>query len=253
MRSTILLVLFLSAAFGLYRIGTDPYRTALPLDVADLSPIAPQLAKLPPEDRELVTDYLKRSNGDVLPAQFADPDDPLTARTFAEAITLEKTHREKMKVEQVRLAAFRAERESQYKPLRDIVSARIVNREHLTYDQIYGSASNSSYAKPAQGAAGSELITVITYRFWNRGDRTITALRGLAEVDGSGLMPAASCVVDSSEPLASLDHRDVRCRTPKDANAADRALMERPLAEIPLGWYPREIRFDDGRVLKGPG
>jgi hypothetical protein len=28
--------------------------------------------------------------------------------------------------------------------------------------------------------------------------------------------------------------------------------MARPLAEIPLGWYPREIRFDDGQVLKGP-
>ena len=36
------------------------------------------------------------------------------------------------------------------------------------------------------------------------------------------------------------------------ANAVDRALMARPLAEIPLGWYPREIRFDDGQVLKGP-
>jgi hypothetical protein len=252
MRSTILLVLFLTAAFGLYRIGTDPYRTSLPMEVEDLSPIAPQLAKLPPEDRELVTDYLKRSNGDVLPAQFADPDDPLTARTFAEAIALEKTHREKMKVEQARMAAFRAERDAQFKPLRDIVSARIVNREQLAYDQIYGGGSNGGFAKPAQGASGSELITVITYRFWNRGNRTITTLRGLAEVDGSGLMPAASCVVDSSEPLAALDHRDVRCRTPKDANAVDRALMARPLAEIPLGWYPREIRFDDGQVLKGP-
>jgi hypothetical protein len=237
MRSTILLILFLAAVVGLYRVGTDPYRTALPLEVEDLSPIEPQLAKLPPEDRELVVDYLKRSNGDVLPAQFADPDDPLTARTFAEAIALEKKHREKMKVEQARIAAFRAERDAQFKPLRDIVSARIVHRERLSSEQVYGS-SGGGYAKSAAGPAGGERITVITYRFWNRGNRTITSLRGLAEVAGSGLMP--------------LDHRDVRCRTPRDANAADRALMERPLAEIPLGWYPREIRFDDGQVLKGP-
>ena len=251
MRSTILLILFLAAVVGLYRVGTDPYRTALPLEVEDLSPIEPQLAKLPPEDRELVVDYLKRSNGDVLPAQFADPDDPLTARTFAEAIALEKKHREKMKVEQARIAAFRAERDAQFKPLRDIVSARIVHRERLSSEQVYGS-SGGGYAKSAAGPAGGERITVITYRFWNRGNRTITNLRGLAEVAGSGLMPAASCVVDSNEPLGPLDHRDVRCRTPRDANAADRALMERPLAEIPLGWYPREIRFDDGQVLKGP-
>jgi hypothetical protein len=250
MRSTLLLILVLAAVVGLYRVGTDPYRTSLPLEVEDLSPIEPQLAKLPPEDRELVVDYLRRSNGDVLPAQFADPDDPLTARTFAEAIALEKRHRERMKVEQARIAAFRAERDAQFKPLRDIVSARIVNREELTEAQIYG-MSSGGYAKSATGAEPPK-ITVITYRFWNRGNRTITSLRGLAEVAGSGLMPAASCVVDSNEPLGPLDHRDVRCRTPRDANAADRALMARPLAEIPLGWYPREIRFDDGQVLKGP-
>ncbi|HRG16715.1 MAG TPA: hypothetical protein PLB00_12005 [Pseudomonadota bacterium] len=247
MRSTILLILVLAAVVGLYRIGTDPYRTALPMEVEDLSPIEPQLAKLPPEDRELVTDYLKRSNGDVLPAQFADPDDPLTARTFAEAIALEKTHREKMKVEQARLAAFRAERDAQFKPLRDIVTARIVNRQELTEAEIYGAPGAGQPLRDNERRS-----TVITYRFWNRGNRTITTLRGLVEVAGSGLMPAASCWIDDSSPIGSLDHRDVRCRTPKDANAADRALMQRPIAEIPLGWYPREIRFDDGQVLKGP-
>lgn len=250
MRSTILLVLFLMAMFGLYRIGTDPYRTTLPMDVDDLSPIAPQLAKLPPEDRELVTDYLKRSNGDVLPAQFADPDNPLTARTFAEAIALEKTHREKMKVEQARMAAFRAERDAQFKPLRDIVTARIVNRQELTEAEIYGQPSAGAIKQPLRD--NEQRSTVITYRFWNRGNRTINLLRGLVEVDGSGLMPAASCWIDDANPIGSLDHRDVRCRTPKDANAADRALMQRPIAEIPLGWYPREIRFADGQVLKGP-
>ena len=253
MRSTILLVLFLMAVVGLYRIGTDPYRTTLPMEVEDLSPIAPQLAKLPPEDRELVVDYLKRSNGDVLPAQFADPDDPLTARTFAEAIALEKKHREKMKVEQARLAAFRAERDAQFKPLRDIVSARIVNREFLTYDEIYGRSTSGGLAKSVQGDPGAGKITVLTYRFWNRGNRTITSLRGNVEVDGSGLMPAASCWINDSDPIGPLDHRDVRCRTPVDATAEDRAMVQRPLAQIPLDWYPAEIRFDDGRVLKGPG
>lgn len=247
MRSTLLLIFVLAAIVGLYRIGTDPYRTALPMDVEDLSPIEPQLAKLPPEDRELVVDYLKRSNGDVLPEQFADPDDPLTARTFADAIALEKTHREKMKVEQARLAAFRAERDAQFKPLRDIVTARIVDRQELTEAEIYGAPGAGQPLRDNE-----QRSTVITYRFWNRGNRTITTLRGSVEVAGSGLMPAASCWIDDVNPIGSLDHRDVRCRTPRDANAADRALMQRPIAEIPLGWYPREIRFADGQVLKGP-
>lgn len=253
MRSTLLLIFILAAGIGLYRIGTDPYRTALPFEVEDLSPIEPQLAKLPPEDRQLVTDYLKRSNGDVLPAQFADPDNPLTARTFAEAIALEKTHREKMKVEQARVAAWRAERESQFQPLRDIVSARIVNREELPADQIYGSL-DAGFGKSASGGGGERgLVTVLTYRFMNRSNRTITALRGNLEVVGSGLMPAASCWIDDQERLPALEHRDLRCRTPADAAAADRALMQRPLNQIRLEWYPKEIRFDDGQVLKGPG
>ena len=251
MRSTLLLIFIVAAVISLYRIGTDPYRTALPFEVEDLSPIEPQLAKLPAEDRELVTDYLKRSNGDVLPAQFADPDNPLTARTFADAIALQKTHREKMKVEQARVAAWRAERESQFQPLRDIVSARIVNREELPADQVYG-GQTTAFGKSATGGADRATVTVITYRFMNRGDRTITALRGNLEVVGSGLMPAASCWIDDQERLSALEHRDLRCRTPADAPAADRALMQRPLNQIPLDWYPKEIRFDDGQVLKGP-
>lgn len=251
MRSTLLLIFIVAAVIGLYRIGTDPYRTALPLEVEDLSPIAPQLAKLPPADRELVIDYLKRSNGDVLPAQFADPDNPLTARTFAEAIELEKTHREKMKLEQARVAAWRLERESQFQPLRDIVSARIVNREELPADQVYG-GQTTAFGKSASGGADRSAVTVLTYRLMNRGNRTITVLRGNLEVAGSGLMPAASCWIDDAERLPALEHRDLRCRTPADATAADRELIQRPLGQIPLEWYPKEIRFDDGQVLKGP-
>lgn len=252
MRSTLLLLFIVAAVIGLYRVGTDPYRTALPFEVEDLSPIEPQLAKLPPEDRELVVDYLKRSNGDVLPAQFADPDNPLTARTFAEAIALEKVHRERMKVEQARIAAFQAERDAQYQPLRDAVSARIVKREYLSHDEVYGTPAGGGYAKSAQQGGGDERMTVITYRFSNRSGRSIDAFRGAVQVPGSGLMPAASCVVERNEPFDAFDSHEVRCRTPKDANAEDRALMNAPLAEIPLVWNPYEVRFADGQVLKGP-
>lgn len=158
-----------------------------------------------------MTDYLKRSNGDVLPAQFADPDNPLTARTFAEAIALEKQHRERMTIEQARMAAFRAERDAQFKPLRDIGILRlyIVNRQELTEAEIYGQPGGGAIKQPLRDDLRS---TVITYRFWNRGNRTINLLRGLVEVDGSGLMPAASCWIDDSSSIGSLDHRDVRCR-----------------------------------------
>lgn len=68
----------------------DPYRTRLPLDVSNLSALQPQLDRLPEADKAYVLAYLGRSHGDVLPPAFADPDEPFTARTFAEAIALQK-------------------------------------------------------------------------------------------------------------------------------------------------------------------
>lgn len=115
----VILLLLCAAIYGLCAVGTDPYGTTLPMEVDDLSPIQPALDKLPLADREVVTDYLKHSNGDVLPAQFADPDAPLTARTFAQAIALEKDFRVKMAAQDEKAAAMRAVREPSMKPLRD--------------------------------------------------------------------------------------------------------------------------------------
>jgi hypothetical protein len=252
MRSTLLLIFVLASAFGIYRVASDPYRTALPLEVEDLSPIEPQLARLPPDDAELVRDYLARSNGDVLPAQFADPDNPLTARTFAQAIELEKAHREKMKLERARIAAFQAERDAQYQPLRAAVAVRLVKREALTLAEVYGTPSPAGAAKSALDPRAEERMTVLSYRFTNRSGRTIDAFRGVVQIAGSGLMPAASCVVDRTEPLDAGASHEIRCRTPPDANAEDVARVNAPIASIALAWQPYEVRFADGEVLKGP-
>ena len=83
--SRALIVAALLIALGVYGAVRKPYGTLLPLDVSDLSGIQPQLDRLDSEERELVLGYLKRSNGDVLPAAMADPDTPFTARTFGEA------------------------------------------------------------------------------------------------------------------------------------------------------------------------
>ena len=69
--------------------GQDPLRTALPFGTTDLSSVDVALQKLQADDRGLVEAYVKRSSGDVLTTKFADPDEPFTARTFAEAIALD--------------------------------------------------------------------------------------------------------------------------------------------------------------------
>lgn len=68
----------------------DPYNTQLPYQFSDMHTVQEQLLKLDPADQALVTDYMRRSNGDRLPASIGDPDSPFTANTFKEAIRLEK-------------------------------------------------------------------------------------------------------------------------------------------------------------------
>ena len=69
----LIIVVALMGALGLYGALRKPYGTLLPLDVDDLSEIQPQLDRLGAQERELVLGYLKRSNGDVLPASMAAP------------------------------------------------------------------------------------------------------------------------------------------------------------------------------------
>lgn len=90
-------LLVLAAVVGLIAVGVfrrpDPHRTLLPIGSTDLSSVRPQLEALPDSERVLVLEYVRRSGGDVLPPKLADPDEPLTARTFADAIALQRRFR----------------------------------------------------------------------------------------------------------------------------------------------------------------
>jgi len=109
----------------------DPHRTALPFGSTDLTPVKAQLDKLPDNERELVEEYVQRSHGDVLPLRFADPDNPLTARTFGEAIALERQWRDKQKVVQAGADARLSDRERELAPLRAVVSATVAKRDPI--------------------------------------------------------------------------------------------------------------------------
>jgi hypothetical protein len=91
---TLLRLLGVAAIAGLLVVGMtrrpDPHRTLLPIGTADLASVRSQLEALPDSERALVVAYVRRSGGDVLPPKFADPDEPLTARTFVDAIRLQR-------------------------------------------------------------------------------------------------------------------------------------------------------------------
>jgi hypothetical protein len=252
MRTVLFLLFFLFAGYGLFMVANDPYRTALPMEVDDLSPIAPQLAKLPTEDRDLVLEYLKRSNGDVLPAQFADPDNPLTARTFREAIALQKVHRVKMVAERGRMQALEAKRDARLKPLRDALGLKLVKRELLSEAEIYATPQVDEWgrAKPVVVPPDARKVPVLTYRLTNRSARAITGFKGSAEIPGD-FLPLMECWIDETRTLAPGEYHDARCGdVSKIPSAQQVAFVTLPAAQVVLRWYPAEVRFADGDVLK---
>ena len=234
---------------GLSACSRGPYGTALPTDLADIPKIQPQLNKLPDDERELVLGYLRRSNGDVLPAKFADPDSPFTARTFAEAIKLQKEYKVKHAVEIARVDALQAAREAALAPLRDALSIELVSRELLSADAVSG-------REPTRGQAINDSPTLVTtYRLRNRTYETITDASGSVVVrttdDPRSLMGAARCWFQSIEPLSPGQATEVRCGDiRKQAGDASNVFVALPESALILTWEPRSITFESGKVLR---
>lgn len=231
----------------------DPLRTALPWDVDDLSAIQPQLDRLTPADRELVLDYLKRSNGDVLPAALADPDAPFTARTFAEAIELQKDFLAKDAVRQSAADARNDAREAAREPLRQALTVYLVRREILQGAAIYGGPLNQPVDKgrAAAPAQNGNQVLVVTYRLHNHGSSDIAAAKGQAlVVDASGTK-RSECWIEHAQALTVASFAEVRCgNLAWDATPADREFVALPASALTLIWNPTEVFFADGRILR---
>lgn len=255
----LLLVLGLAAliAWGV-SVQRDPYRTALPLEVADLSPLAPQLGKLPAADRELVLGYLERSHGDVLPAKFADPDEPLTARTFAEAINLQKQFLDKQAGLMAKLKAREAEREAALAPLRAALDISLVKREIVPLGELVGQPllAPNARTKAALGGSNDRPIMVSTYRLLNNskavGIQSLTANVRIRKAgsDRYALGELSSCYITHDRPIRSGESSEIRCaNTNRAASEADRAYLAMPLDDLVIDWEPQRIRFNDGQEL----
>lgn len=235
----LVLILAIGLLFFGYRFSSDPHRTALPFGSTDLSTVQTELARLPADERALVEDYVKRSNGDVLPAQFADPDDPLTARTFGEAIALQRAWLERKKVDDARMADLRAERDARLAPLRAIVDARVVKA------QIVGSDGS-----PATDGSG-DFVTRI--RVQNRGNEGIVALSGsLKARDRDEYLPLDLCWIDlgSQQALAAGASTEFDCGNSRGgASAQERAYVSNPPGRFTVEWEPRHIKLASGREM----
>lgn len=236
----------------------DPHRAALPFGSTDLAPVEGALRRLPAEERALVESYVKRSNGDVLPAKFADPDNPLTARTFGEAIVLEKRWKEKMLQQQAVADAHAAERDAAMAPLRDAVTARVAKSEVISRDEF---DARQAQAGPHYDSSGAKIghrndsspVFVVTVAIDNHSDADVVALKGALEAkDRDNYLPLDLCWVDLNEQrtINAHSHTEIQCANRNFiAGPNQRAFVDDPPGRFEVVWKPKLVKLSDGKVL----
>jgi hypothetical protein len=239
----------------------DPHNTALPIGSTDLTPVKAQLEKLPPNERELVEEYVQRSHGDVLAPRFADPDNPLTARTFADAIALQRQWRDKQAVVQAGAAARMSERDGELAPLRAVVSASVAKRELLSQREIAARRENradpgvGTDAYGAKQALPSDVQNVfaVTVALQDHEESDVVELTGsLMAQDRDAPLPFQVCwiSVDEQTFVPASSRRDVLCANPEhQADAQQRALVEDTHGRFTLTWEPQHLKLRNGTVL----
>lgn len=232
------------------RCSSDPHRTALPFGSTDLSSVEQDLARLPADERKLVEDYVARSKGNVLPAQFADPDDPLTARTFGEAIELQRNWEARRAVDDARAAELAAQRDARMAPLRALVRARVIASEVRE-----GDADAASVGPGVARRAGSTNPAFITrVRVDNLGDEAIVALTGsLHARDREAVLRMDLCWIDLGRQgaLPARGHVEFDCGNPaRIASEQQRDFVRNPPGRFEVVWEPNRIQLAGGRVLE---
>ncbi len=225
----------------------DPLRTRLPFGSTDLSSVQIQLARLPVEERGLVQAYVARSRGDVLPERLADPVEPLTARTFGQAIELQRHWQVTLAQQEALAARRRALIESRVAALRMAVATSVLEASIRSSDEFEpvhppGTRRRVGDAHP---------VFVVKLRVENRAEDTIVSMNGsMKALDRQSPLPLNLCWVDLRRPLAPGAFVDVTCmeryRHPteqeQDFAAGDDDRFD-------AQWWPSAIQFDDGREM----
>lgn len=245
-----ILVVVALLGYAIHR-GRDPLRTALPFGTTDLSSVEFALEKLQPGDRELVEAYVKRSNGDVLTVKFADPDEPFTARTFAEAIALEKAWTVKRGEQEDATTSRQADRDAAMEPLRDAIEATVTHAEILSPRQLAESADPDVSAKRAL-PSDDATVFVVTVSLHNAAGKPIVGVQGALEArEGDEILPLQLCWVDigAQQTIETDRHIQIRCGNPaRQASPEARAFIA-DRSRYRVTWAPKSVLFADGTRL----
>lgn len=246
----VLIVVLIAAGAMLFRTSRDPHRTALPFGSTDLSSVQTQLARLPDDERALVEAYVKRSNGDVLPPSMADPDEPLTARTFAQAIALQRDWQAKQAVNDARMADLRAQRQARLAPLQALVRASVVKAEIITRNE-FQARTDPNFATQSHRVDTSPTFW-LRIRVENLSDERINAMTGsLHARDKQSVLSMDLCWIDlRGTELPARSNLELTCgHNHRGATQQQRDFIANRAGRFTVEWEPHRITLASGREL----
>ncbi|GAB6141957.1 hypothetical protein JCM14076_26860 [Methylosoma difficile] len=238
-------ILIVLVALSIYKL--DPYNAKLPSTSPDLSSVEDQLARLSTEDRKQVEAYAKRSNGQFLPPNMADPDAPFTARTFGEAIKLEQEWQKKMVADQAKTDALKAQRQARLDPLLNTLNINLIKADIVGKDEY----AALYYHQPYQETATSDKtpVFVVYLLLQNLSDETISEFTGSIHAnDKESPLPMNICWLEHKEELSPNSEKEIVCGSTR-ISAEQQAFLTDNGERFEVVWEPHHIKLASGREL----
>ena len=232
-----------------------PYATDLPEGTTDLSSVASELSRLSDDDRALVRAYVVRS-GNSLQGAIGTP---FTAKTFGEAIEIEKKldlyDAKNQKIEH----AIQAARDEKFAPLKRIIDIQLLKREIVNNAYVAPFRQFSPSETPISKIAStkdSENALLTTYLLKNKSSKVINDLEISVDIRKMKRSPNElgnldNCFISHIRPLAAYEVREIECTyVYHSASETDHQYVAMPIQDLDVKWEPHLIQFEDGKMLK---
>lgn len=248
-------VLVLIGVVLVVRWGLSPQRTRLP-DGPDLASVEADLQRMSAEEQALVRAYVVRSKGQYIPRTFSEDEAvPLDARTFGDAITLQRRLLARQEAYRAEQRVRDAQRDATLAPLRAVLQLELVRRELADFGGLYGHPlPPSTPPRPHE-----DLHALTLWRVRNVSSRAVASFAGSANVYGTeprvefANLPVGGCYIEHDTPLSPGASVDVACGKGTNTLAQDRAYIALPASALRIDWMPRRIAYAGGGELKYDG
>jgi hypothetical protein len=180
---------------------------------------------------------------------MADPDAPFTARTFGEAIELERRWKVKFAEMNARAEKLKVQRQARLAPLKALVDASVVEAKVLSRNEYQAIKDPTFYQRQYNVDKSPAFITKIRVR--NLSGERVVAMKGwLRANDAKAELPMDLCWIDLQQELAPGENLEFHCgHDHRQASAQDQAFADNVSDRFEVVWEPRYVKLADGREL----